>query len=261
MAMTGITDSAVPVDWAAAEELAIAASDLEKNPADADYAPCAPAASQVKNYADWAKDFTVWIQNSRKLVLLRSPSSGQVSQPREEERDFRIRLQQVSREMRDAASEKLRQKYAPKIAALQERLRRAEAAKQREAEQARRAKFDTVISLGSTLLGAFLGRKAVSAGTVGKAATTMRSAGRAMNQAGDVTRAEDTVEAVQQQLQDLETQFQAEVNAVSTSVDPATETLETLELRSTRTNVNVRLVALVWLPFSRDAVGVMNPAY
>lgn len=261
LAMTEISDSAVPVDWAAAEELAIAANDLEKTPADAEYAPCAPAASQVKNYAAWAKDFTTWIQNDRKLTLLRSPSLGQVSKPNEEERDFRIRLQQLAREGRDAAAEKLRQKYAPKLTALQERVRRAEAAKQREAKQAKRAKFDTVISLGSTLLGAFLGKKAVSVGTVGKAATTMRSAGRAMNQSGDVTRAQETVEAVQQQLNDLEAQFQAEVNAVSADVDPTTEMLETLELRPTRTNVNIRLVALVWLPFSRDAIGVLNPIY
>ena len=143
----------------------------------------------MKNYANWAKDFTTWIQNNRKLALLRSPSLSQFSKPGEEERDFRIRLQQAAREARDAAAEKLRAKYAPKIAALQERLRRAEAAKEREADQAKRAKMDTVISLGSTLLGAFLGRKAVSLGTVGKAATTMRSAGRAMDQAGDVGRA------------------------------------------------------------------------
>ena len=261
MAMTEITDSAVPVDWAAAEELAITANDLEKNPTEADYAPCAPAASQVKNYAAWAKDFTTWIQNARKMTLLRSPSLNQFSKPGEEERDFRIRLQQASRELRDDAAEKLRAKYAPKIGTLQERLRRAEAAREREADQAKRAKMDTVISIGSTLLGAFLGRKAISVGTVGKAATTMRSAGRAMGQASDVTRAQETVEAVQQQLQALEAEFQAEVTAVTNVDDPATETVETMDLRPTRTNINVRLIALVWLPFTCDAVGVMNPAY
>jgi hypothetical protein len=215
----------------------------------------------VKNYANWAKDFTSWIQNNRKLTLLRSPALSQFSQPGEAERDFRIRLQQVAREMRDAAAERLRAKYAPKISALQERLRRAEATKEREADQAKRAKMDTLISLGSTLLGAFLGRKAVSVGTVGKAATTMRSAGRAMGQASDVGRAQETVEAVQLQLQDLEAQFQAEASAATNAVDPANEPLETVDLRPTRMNINVRLVALVWLPFSRDAVGVLNPAY
>lgn len=261
LAMTEITDSAVPVDWDAAEELAIAANDLQKTPTEADYAPCAPAATQVKNYPAWEKDFTTWIQNRRKMAILRSPSLGQFSKPGEEERDFRIRLQQVSRELRDAVAEKLRAKYAPKIATLQERLRRAEAAKEREADQAKRAKFDTVISLGSTLLGAFLGRKAVSASTLGKAATTARSAGRAMGQAGDVERAQETVDAVQQQLKDLEAQFQADVDAGTAASDSATEPLETVDLRPTRTNINVRLVALVWLPFSRDAVGVLNPVY
>jgi hypothetical protein len=167
----------------------------------------------------------------------------------------------VARELRDAKAVNLRAKYAPKIAALQERLRRAESAKEREADQAKRAKLDTVISLGSTLLGAFLGRKAVSVGTLGKAATTMRSAGRAMGQAGDVDRAQETVAAVQQQLQELESQFQGEVDAATSAADPANEKLETLDLRPTRTNINIRLVALVWLPFSRDAVGVVNPAY
>lgn len=261
LAMTEITDNAVPVDWANAEALSLAVNDLEKNPAAAEFAPCASSASQVKNYAVWTKDFTTWIQNDHQLVLLRSPGTGQVSQPGEGEREFRIRLQQIVRESRDAAAAKLRQKYTPKLATLQERMRRAEAAQQRETEQAKRAKFDTMISFSSTLLGAFLGKKAVSVGTVGKAATTMRSAGRAMNRAGNVTRAQETVEALQQQLQDLEAQFKAEVEAVGADLDPATEALETLELRPTRTNINVRLLALVWVPFDRDAAGLLKPAY
>lgn len=261
MVMTEITDSAMPVDWAAAEELAITMKELEKTPTKADYAPCAPAASQVKNYASWARDLTNWIQVNRKLALLRSTSLNQVSKPGESDRDFRIRLQQVSREARDATAERLRAKFAPKIAALQERLRRAEAAREREAEQARRAKFDTVVSLGSTLLGAFLGRKALSAGTLSKAGSTMRSAGRAMGQSGDVDRARETVEAVQQQLHDVEAQFQADLEAAITTCDPATETFEKVELCPTRTDINVRLVALVWLPFSRDADGLLKPAY
>jgi hypothetical protein len=261
LAITEIADSAVPVDWTNSAELAIPLNDLEKTPADADYALCAPAASQVKNYAAWSKDFVNWIYGSRKLVLFRSSKLKVNSQPAEDERDFRIRLQQLAREQRDVAADKLRQKYAPKLAALQERLRRAEAAKQREAEQAKRARLDTVISFGSTLLGAFLGRKAVSATNLGRAASTMRSAGRAMEQSGDVARSQETVEAVQRQAEDLQAQFDTEANALAATFDPATETLETIDLRPSKTNINVRLVALVWLPFLEDATGVTSPAY
>ncbi|MDH7502719.1 MAG: ATP-binding protein [Verrucomicrobiota bacterium] len=259
--MTEITDSAVPVDWAAAEELAITTNQLEKTPIEGEYAPCAPAASQVKNYSSWAKDFAVWIQNNRRLSLLCSPSLNQYSKPGEDERDFRIRLQQVWRETRDAAAQELRRKYGPKIASLQERLRRAEAAREREAEQAKRAKMDAVISLGSTLLGAFLGRRTVSTGTVGKAATTMRSAGRVMGQAGDVKRAEETVEAIQQQLRAIEEQFQSEVESVMNSPNPLTESLDTIVLRPNKSDISVRLLALVWLPFARDNTGALKPAY
>ena len=227
---TEIAENALPVAWASAKELAVPLNDLEKTPANAEYAPCAPAASQVKNYAAWSRDFANWIYANRKLTLFKSPILKMTSQPEEDERAFRIRLRQVAREQRDVAAENLRKKFAPKLAALQERLRRAEAVKQREAEQANRAKFDTVISLGSTLLGAFLGRKAVSATSLGRAAGTLRSAGRAMEQSGDVVRARETAEAIQQQSEELQAQFDAEVKALSGTFDPATEELETIEL-------------------------------
>lgn len=249
--MTEITDDAVPVDWAAAEELTISANDLEKTGVDAEYAAVAPAASQVKNYEKWTKSFTAWIFSHQKLTLFKSSALGQISKPGEEEREFRIRLQQAAREQRDISAEKLRQKYAPRIAALQERLRRAGAAKEREAAQAKRAKLDTVVSFGSTLLGAFLGRKAISAGTMGKAATTLRGMGRAMDQSGDVIRAGETVEALEQQLSDLDAQFRSETDALGQAIDPFTETFEIVELRPSKANIHVQLVALVWVPGPR----------
>jgi DNA helicase HerA-like ATPase len=261
LAAVEITDEAIAVDWATAEELAISASELEKEPMAADYAACPSAASQSKNYAAWGKDFITWILNHQSIQLLRSEALGLVSKPGEGEREFRIRLQQVAREMRDDSAEKLRAKYAPKTAMLQDRLRRAEAAREREAAQAQRAKLDTVISFGTTLLGAFLGRKTLSSSTVGKAATTIRSANRAFGQAGDVDRAGETVELLRQQLQELEAQFQAEVSALAVAKDPMTAKLETVELNAKRPNINLQLVALAWLPFRCGLAGELVPAY
>ncbi len=261
LVMTEITEAAVPVDWAAAEDLAITVNDLVREPAHAEYAPCAPAASHVKNYAAWSRDLKNWIAAERKLLLFHSPSLKQTSLPGEEERDFRIRLQQAARERRDAAAERLRESYAPKLAALEERLRRAEAAREREASQASRAQLDTLVSLGSTLLGAFLGRKALTSTTVGRAASTVRSAGRAADQGSDVGRAQETVAAVSQQLRELEARFRAEVEAVMKDGDLDMEVMDTLELRASRPRIQVRLVALVWLPFRRDAGGTLSAAY
>ena len=58
------------------------------------------------------------------------------------------------------------------------------------------AKLQTGVSMGATLLGALLGRKAVSAGTLGRATTAARGVGRSMKEAADIKRAGESVEAV-----------------------------------------------------------------
>jgi hypothetical protein len=200
------------------------------------------------------------IYGSRKVTLLKSTTFNQVSRIDESEGDFRVRVQQSSREQRDAAVEKLRAKYAPKIATLNERLRRAEQAVEREAGQARSAKLSTAISFGSTLLGAFLGRKAITATNLSKAATAIKGVGRSVEQTQDVARAGETVEAIKQQLANLDAQFQAEAGSIEAGNDAAAGSFESIELRPSKTNISVKLVTLAWTPHVRDAAGQLVPA-
>ena len=259
--LTPINDDAVPVDWAEAQAVEVDPNDLERNPAGAaEFAPLPPAASQAKNYPNWQKDFINAIYGSRKVTLLRSTTYKEISRIDEGEGDFRVRLTQASREQRDAAVAKLRAKYEPKMAALNERIRRAEQAVEREAGQARQAKISSFLSIGTTLLGAFLGKKAVTATNISKAGTAMRSVGRASEQSGDVARADETVEAIKQQLAGLDAQFRAEADAVESGNDPASESFETIELRPNKTNISVKIVALAWTPHIRDDSGQLTPA-
>ncbi len=259
--LTPINDDAVPVDWAEAQDVKLDPNDLERHPTGAaQFAPLPAAASQAKNYANWQKDFVNAIYGTRKVKLLKSATYNQVSRIDEGEGDFRVRLSQASREQRDAATAKLRAKYTPKITTLNERLRRAEQAVEREAAQAKQAKLSSVLSIGSTLLGAFLGRKAVSAGNISKAGTAVRSVGRASQQSADVARAGETVEALRQQLAELDAQFQAEASAIESGLDPTSESFETIELRPNKTNISVKLVALAWTPHVRNATGQQVPA-
>ena len=73
-----------------------------------------------------------------------------------------------------------------------------------------------------------------------------------MKQAGDVGRAEETTEAISQQIRDLDGQLQAELDASAAASDPAAEKLETLALRPKKTDITVRRVALLWLPYRGD---------
>ena len=185
----------------------------------------------------------------------------QASTPGESERDFRVRLQQVAREQRDAAVEKLRQKYAPKITAPEERRRRAEQAVEREAEQAKGQKMQTAISFGATLLSSFMGRKAVSLTTLGRATSAARGVGRSVKESQDVGRAQETVAAINEQLAKLDEQFKAETAAFEKTYDPETEQLETVTLKPTKGNISVKLLSLAWTPYWHDAQGQIIPAW
>ncbi len=257
-----IAEGALPVDWDHAVEAELVLSDLEQEPvAGAQFAALPVAAGKAKSYEAWAKNFSGWIFRNEKVDLLRSPSTKEISKPGESERDFRVRLQQSGREQRDAQLEKLRQKYALKMAALQDRLRRAQQMVERQQIESRSSHLQVALSVGATIFGAFMGRKAVSATTIGKATTAIRGAGRAIKESQDVGQAEENREALQQQLAELEAQFKAETDSLIASIDPLTETLEVLSLKPTKSNIAVKLVALAWVPQWQDAGGGLTSAW
>jgi hypothetical protein len=260
--LTSVADQVVPVDWENAEEAGFSLNDLERIPAPGvAFADLPAAAANAKNYLNWNRDFVTWLFGSQKLELMRSPSTNQVSAPGEAERDFRVRLQQAAREQRDQVALALRQKYAPKINTLQEKVRKAQQAEAREKAQADQAKMQTAVSVGATILGAFLGKKVVSSSTLGKATTAVRGAGRAMQQSSDVGRAKETVETYQKQLDDLNAQFKEETDLLASKIDPTLETLDTVVIRPKKTDIAVQLVALVWAPYRTNARGQLEQAW
>jgi hypothetical protein len=256
-----IGDGPVALDWTIATELDVAESDLEKEPsAGASFSAPPASAAQAKSYEGWSRNLADGIYRTAKLELLRSPALEVRSKPGESERDFRARVALIARERRDAAVEKLRQKYAPKAATLADRIRRAEMAKEVQQEQASASKWQTAISFGATVLGAVLGRKKLSAGNIGRASTAARGVGRSMKESSDVGRADENVQAIQQQLADLNSQLESEVNATNLRFDAGNEMLEKIPLRPKKTDVKVRTVALAWAPHWQ-AGGTDSPAW
>jgi hypothetical protein len=260
--LAGIDPRLGSVDWAASETIELAARDLEVEPsAGARFLDLAPAAARAKSYEAWGKSFKSWLGQSQALALFKSRSTGVVSTPGESERDFRIRLQTAAREQRDEAVARLRSKYAPKTAALDEKIRRAEQAVDREAAQASQQKLQTAVSMGATVLGALFGRKALSASTIGKATTAARGVGRTVKESQDIERARETLSAAQRQKADLEAQLQADVSALGSAFDPLGDSFDPVALRPKRTELAVQIVALAWAPVWVDTQGRRTPAY
>jgi hypothetical protein len=220
-------------------------SELEKEPADqAQFSDLPNAALQPKNYANWQKEFLQGILATQRLRIFRCPSLKAVAKPGESEAEFKASIALAARENRDATVEALRKKYAPKLAALQTRLGRAEAAVAKQKEQASHARIQSAISVGSTLLGAILGRKALSSATISKAATAARGVGRTIQEGSEAATAEQNAEAIRKQIAELETEVEAESAALS-ATEPE---IESVEVKPARAGVSIRLIALGWIP-------------
>jgi hypothetical protein len=242
--LTPVTDDPIPVSWENSKQTTIEISNLQKTRLEnVLYAGLPSAALKVKNYTVWATDFENWLFGTQKLELFRSGNLNVTSMIGETDRDFRIRLQQIAREKRDQEVNTLREKYTQKYAKIDERLRRAQLDVQEHEAQIRDQKYQTAISLGSTLLGGFLGRR-----TLGGVSRTSRDMSRGMKKKRESEYARENLQSLQQEKQRLESEFQTEVNNLDMKINPIAENLENIVITPSKTNILLRFVALVWMP-------------
>jgi hypothetical protein len=253
-----LQDGPVPLDWDQAVE--VDAGFLETDPfAGAEYGALPVAAQKPAAFGKWQKDLLRWVRQHRPLNLYQCSRLKMVGEPDEPEGRFRARLAQTMREARDREVEKLRIKYANRFAKLKERLMLAEQAVEREADQVKSRKMETAISFGSAILGAFLGRKVVSASSASRVGTAMRSASRIEKESMDVARASERAEAIRGQLADLDQKLQDDIDAIDTTLNPESIDLETIAVHPKSTDITLELFGLAWLPYRRSADGRIGP--
>ena len=112
------------------------------------------------------------------LKLMYSKKYKTASTPGESEGDFRARLQVLAHERRDIGLGKLRKKYDAKLAVQERKLLRARQKLETEQSQSDQSKIDTAVSIGSAILGAFLGRKRISVSSTSRIGSAIKRAGR-----------------------------------------------------------------------------------
>lgn len=260
--LASVDDGPIPLDWDNAQRIDIDPANLQTSALPgASYLEPPGAATSSRNYAAWSKALQKWIGNNEQVMLFKSPSRKAISMVDESERDFRIRLQQLAREERDQKLDALRRKYDTRLATLQEKIRRAEQTLGREQEQASKARLDAAISFGSMVLGALFSKGRVGAGSIGRLGTTARGATRASQQSGDVTRANESLEVLQQQRATLEAELQRDQESMEASFDASSEALEPVPVTPKTSDVQVQFVALVWLPSVVESNGIRSAAW
>jgi len=238
--------------WEDAERLGDMKDLLDSQPAAGASFSSAPSVRK-QSVETWQKTLTAHLHQNITLDLSSCPALKLTSRPDESEGDFSARVAQALREQRDAEVDKLRVRYAPKLQTLTDQVRRAEERVEREKAQVGQQKLQTALNVGTTLLGALFGRRAVSVGNITRAGAAARSAGRLNKEAADVARAGESVAVLRQRLADLEQQFAQDTTALQGRFEPGAEEIVRTQIRPRKSDITVGRVGLCWVP-----VGMMG---
>jgi len=222
--------------------------EVESGPQAGSFSSLPAALAGTKAYAGLATSLKNHLARTARLTVFAAPSIDAVSRPDETEGEFRVRIAQQVREWRDREVDRISDKNAAKLAGLADRIARARQKVEREKAEAKNKSMQTYVSIGTAVLSAILGRKVASSTTVGRAATSMRSASRATRQQADVVHAEEALADLEEKLATLEGEIGDELEKVRLEANPDRLVLEAIEIAPKKTDIAVEEVVLAWVP-------------
>ncbi len=201
-------------------------------------------ALRAANHAAWTTEARGALGADLGLDVLRAGSV--VGAPFESETDFRQRLAQAAREERDEAVRRLRERFASKTGAASQKIARAREAVAQQQSQARAAQMQTVISVGTSILGALFGRKGSGMGHVSRAGTAARGMTRTMKESADVGTAQERLAAAEAAAADLEAELAAQIASIPSPSDASQQPLGTLRLKLSPETLRVESSGVLW---------------
>ena len=231
------------IDWEKEHDCTVPLKALGDDPRQgARFADLPGYAMNADNYKVVEDEFEDWVYRHERVELFHSPLFKAYSHLAEGEGDFRSRLTLAAREARDEAVEKMRDKYERKLRTKADQLERAELAIDREQAESTSATWQVGASVIGGILGGLLGgrrsrRSVVSQGT------------RAYKQRSDVVRARKKARGLEKDIAELEAELREEIDELTARYDPDQAKLETLSVKPYKKDIDVELVALLWLPF------------
>ncbi|MGC1479882.1 MAG: hypothetical protein WA771_05235 [Chthoniobacterales bacterium] len=234
------------LDWTEAKEVRLEEF-AEAIPGGASFGEVTGEGRQSANYREWKREAKERVVENCTLALLSCEAVGVAAEPGESEGEFRVRLAHALREERDERIEELRAKFEKARGSLETKIERARDAVEREEAQVGQARMQAALSFGSTLLSAFLGRKAVSRSTLGRATTAARGVGRSFKEAGEADRAREKLVELEAEVGELAMAFEGELAEMEVKCDPLTVELKKIEVGALKTGTSVRRVALAWI--------------
>ncbi|ADV45316.1 ATP-binding protein [Nitratifractor salsuginis] len=212
-----------------------------KAPAQGRFAPLPGFISQDPGLKKSARALQNELYQTLRLTLYRNRRLKMESKPGESRSDFLVRVRDRLDELKEEALEKLKERYAAKEERLKDRLRRT----QEQIEKEKADRTSSLISVGASILGALFGGRGPSASKIG---TAINRSGRVLKEGGDLSRAQQRFQELQNKLEDLEAELEEKIDAIDEEYSLENYPVEEFSLRPKKSDIHIETIALVWRP-------------
>ena len=236
------------VKWDEADSLPYSSRDLQSEPeavgeGQGPYFASLPedmnAGREIK---ELKQSFSDWLYDHSRYPLLQHATLQVVQLPDEDERAFKIRVQQAAREARDDEVDKLEAKYAKVLDRLEDKLRKKETELDKDEAKYSARQREEITGIGESVLGFFSRRRRKS--VFSKAMDRRRLTGQARS---EVDETQSEIEDIEQEIAQMKQELAEAGEAISTRWDEAVTSISTVEIKPRRIDVEVGLAGLGWL--------------
>ena len=191
------------------------------------------------------KDFTDFIYRTTKLSLFKNEDLKIISKQNESLTDFKIRIQDRLNEKVDEQIESLQEKFSKTNDSIDDKLNKLFDKLEKEQLQANTTTTDAIISIGTSLLGAFFG-KSTTASTLGKVASSAKGATKILKEKSDVKYVESEIQQLQIEKEELQKTLENEISKINEENKISNFQIEEIFIKPKRTDIfNVKL-ELLW---------------
>ncbi len=192
------------------------------------------------------KEFINRVYQNEKLTLYQNKKLKLISKQDETLTDFKIRMQDRLNERVDEEIEKLQIKYKKEEKRLETKLEKLYIKLEREKDQVSSETTDAIISIGSSILGAFFGKSFLNKTNVGKATNSVKNASKVLKERKDVKFVEAEIEEVLNDIEEIKNRLEIEIEGINKEFDISNYETQETYIKLRRKDIYNVEIAILW---------------
>ena len=191
------------------------------------------------------RDFADYVYRNFKLTLYKNDTLKISSKQYESLDDFKIRIQDRLNEQIDEKIENLKQKFEKENTLLEQKISKLFEKLKKEEQDSISATTNSIISIGTSILGAFFGKSSKTA-IVSKVATSSRGVSKALKERSDIKSVQSEIDALQSLQDGLEEKLKIEIEKINDEFNISKYTIEEFFIKPKRTDIYDIKIELLW---------------